>query len=59
MLGSCSCRVLSLTLCLPGGDLSLLPGQTALVVLVVVQLRMVSLNAIEEEVAGLFEEGIN
>jgi hypothetical protein len=44
---------------LPGGDFSLLSCQTALVVLVVVELSMVGLDAVEEKVTGLLKEGID
>ena len=51
--------VLGLALCLPLGDLGLLTGERTLVELVVVKLGVVGLYAVEEEVAGLLEEGVD
>lgn len=52
-------RVLRLALLLPCRDLGLLTRKRALVVLVVVELRMVVLDALEEQVARLLEEGVD
>ena len=52
-------RVLSLALGLPLGNLELLAGELSLVVLVVVEIGVVRLDAIEEEVAGLLKEGVD
>ena len=53
LLGGDPGGVLGLALGLPGGDLSLLAGHLSLVVLVVVKLRVVRLDAIEQQVARL------
>lgn len=52
-------RILRLALLLPRGDLLLLACEGALIVLVVVELGVVGLDAVEEEVAGLFKEGVD
>lgn len=52
-------RVLRLALLLPCRDLGLLARERALVVLVVVELRVVVLDALEEQVARLLEEGVD
>ena len=52
-------RVLRLALRLPCRDLGLLACERALVVLVVVELRVVVLDALEEQVARLLEEGVD
>jgi hypothetical protein len=59
LLGCGSCRVLRLALLLPCGDLGLLTSERALVVLVVVELGVVVLDALEEQVARLLEEGVD
>lgn len=51
-------RVLGLALLLPCGDLGLLATQLPLIVLVVVELRVVGFNGVEEEVRGFFEERV-
>lgn len=51
--------VLGLALRLPLGDLGLLTSERTLVELVVVELGVVGLYAVEEEVASLLEEGID
>lgn len=52
-------RVLRLALRLPCRDLGLLTRERALVVLVVVELRVVVLDALEEQVACLLEERVD
>lgn len=52
-------RVLRLALLLPGCDLGLLTCERALVVLVVVELGVVVLDALEEQVACLLEERVD
>ena len=59
LLGKGTLGVLGLALGLPLGDLCLLTLQGALVVLVVVQLGVVVLYAVEQEVAALLEERID
>ena len=51
-------RVLALALGLPRRDFGLLPGQAALVVLVVVELGVVRLDGLEQQVARLLQEGV-
>lgn len=51
--------VLGLALCLPLSDLGLFTGERTLVELVVVEFGVVSLYAVEEEVAGFLEEGVD
>lgn len=51
--------ILGLALLLPSGDLGLLTLHGALVVLVVVELGVVVLYAVEQEVARLLEEGVD
>jgi hypothetical protein len=51
--------VLGLALRLPLGDLCLFAGERTLVELVVVEFGVVGLYAVEEEVAGLLEEGVD
>lgn len=59
LLERCPGGVLGLALGLPGGDLGLLSGEGALVVLVVAGLGVVGLDAVEEEIAVLLEEGVD
>lgn len=59
LLGCRSCRVLRLALLLPCRDLGLFTRERPLVVLVVVQLRVVVLDALEEQVARLLEERVD
>jgi hypothetical protein len=59
LLGSNTLSVLILALGLPLCDLGLLTGELALVVLEVVEVGVVRLNALEEEIAGLLEEGVD
>ena len=59
LLESCACGILSLALLLPAVDLGLLTGERTLVVLEVVGLGVVSLNAVEEKVAVLLQEGVS
>jgi hypothetical protein len=59
LLRSCARSVLCLALLLPSSDLSLLTSERALVVLVVVDLSVVVLDALEEQVARLLEEGVD
>lgn len=51
--------VLSLALLLPVADLGLFTGKRTLVVLEVVGLGVVGLDAVEEKVAVLLQEGVN
>lgn len=44
---------------LPGGDFGLFAGELTLVVLVVVEFDVVGFDAVEEEVGGFFEEGVD
>jgi hypothetical protein len=55
----CARRVLRLALLLPCCDLGLLTRERSLVVLVVVELRVVVLDALKEQVARLLEEGVD
>lgn len=59
LLERCAGGVLGLALGLPGCDLGLLTGKRALVVLEVACLGVVGLNAVEEEIAVLLQEGVN
>ena len=59
MLGRDTCRILSLALRLPLGNLELLARKLALVVLVVVEIGVMGLDAVEEQVACLLEEGVD
>jgi hypothetical protein len=59
LLGSNTLGVLILALGLPLCDLGLLTGELSLVVLEVVEVGVVRLNALEEEIAGLLEEGVD
>lgn len=59
LLGNGALGVLSLALLLPLGDLGLLALKRALIVLVVVELGVVVLYAVEEQVAGLLEERVD
>lgn len=56
---SCARRVLRLALLLPCGDLGLLTSELSLVVLVVVEFGVVVLDALEEQIARLLEEGVD
>lgn len=44
---------------MPGGDLGLLTRERTLVVLVVVDLGVVSLDALKQQIASLLEEGVD
>jgi len=44
---------------LPSGDFLLFASERALVVLVVVEFGVVGFDAVEKEVAGFFEEGVD
>lgn len=59
LLGSSARSVLRLALLLPGSNLGLLTSEGSLVVLIVVDLRVVVLYALEEQVACLLEEGVD
>lgn len=59
LLGKRSLGVLSLSLGLPLGNLGLLTRQLALVELEVVEVDIVGLDALEQQVASLLEEGID
>lgn len=59
LLGNGALGVLGLALRLPAGNLGLLALEGTLVVLVVVQLGVVALYAVEQKVAGLLEERID
>lgn len=51
--------ILLLSLLLPSGDLGLFSTERALVILSVVLFYLVALNAVEQQVASLLQEGIN
>lgn len=51
--------VFRLAFLLPGGNFGLLAAQLALVVLVVVELGVMGFDAVEEEIARLFEERVD
>jgi hypothetical protein len=59
LLGSSTLGVLSLALGLPLCDLGLFTAKLSLVVLEVVEVGVVRLDALEEEIAGLLEEGVD
>ena len=54
-----SCSILSLALSLPLLDFSLFASKGAGVIAEVVRFRVVDLNGIKEEIAGLGQEGID
>lgn len=59
LLACGACRILRLALLLPRSNLLLFARKGSLVVLVVVEFGVMGFDAVEEEVAGLFEEGID
>lgn len=59
LLGSSALGILSLALGLPLCDLGLLTAELSLVELEVVEVGVVRLDALEEEIAGLLEEGVD
>lgn len=59
LLSSGAGGVLGFALLLPGGDLGLLAAERALVVLVVVELGVVVLDAVEQQVARLLQERVD
>jgi len=59
LLARGSGQVFRLALLLPCCDFGLLARETALIVLVVVEFGMVGFDGVEEEIAGLFEEGVD
>ncbi len=59
LLGRQARGILRLPLRLPLCNLELLAGQLPLVVLVVVEVRVVGFDAVEQQIARLLEEGVN